>query len=407
MRHLVLFPLIIVIASCGAPAQEFETARIEKHIRTLAHDDLEGRGTGTAGEWAAAQYIADEFKKLDLKPGGTDDSYLQPFPFRRGVHGEGGLDTALNVAGLLDNGAQYTVIIGAHYDHLGTDGQNSSLDTNPANKIHNGADDNASGVAGVLELARYYASNDRKENYNFLFVCFSGEELGLLGSKYYTENPRVELDKVNFMINMDMIGRLNPDTKSLIVNGTGTSPVWEPLLRKLDNDAVNISTDSSGTGPSDHTSFYLKDIPVLHFFTGAHEDYHKPSDDWDKINFAGQVEVLKIIAAVIDELDKQPKIGFLKTRTKDQGTRMAFKVTLGIMPSYASAEEGLKVDGVTEGRPGDKAGIRAGDVIIQMGTFAIKDIQQYMEALSKFEKGETIPVKVRRDGEVVELSVTF
>ena len=177
-----------------------------------------------------------------------------------------------------------------------------------------------------------------------------------------------------------------------MVNGTGTSPVWEPLLSKLENDAVKVKTDSSGTGPSDHTSFYLQNIPVLHFFTGAHSDYHKPSDDWDKINYAGQVDVLKLIADVIEELDDDPKLAFLKTKSKNQVSRSAFKVTLGVMPSYSSSEAGLKVDGVTDGRPAHKAGIKTGDVIIQMGNFPIKDIQVYMQALGIFEKGQSIPV---------------
>jgi C-terminal processing protease CtpA/Prc len=204
-----------------------------------------------------------------------------------------------------------------------------------------------------------------------------------------------------------MVGRLDPDKKTLEVMGTGTSPVWEPLLQKLSNDKVKIKTDSSGTGPSDHTSFYLKNIPVLHFFTGSHSDYHKPSDDFDKINYEGEVEVLKIIAKVIEELDGQPKLAFLTTKSKSMSTRSSFKVTMGIMPSYTADEEGLKVDGVSEGKPAQKAGVLAGDIIIQMGDVAVKDIQNYMEALGKFEKGQTVPVKLKRKGEVLTLNVTF
>jgi hypothetical protein len=206
---------------------------------------------------------------------------------------------------------------------------------------------------------------------------------------------------------MDMIGRLDPQTKTVIVHGTGTSPVWEPLLKQLEIPDLRIKTDSSGTGPSDHTSFYLKDLPVLHFFTGAHSDYHKPSDDWEKINLEGEAKVLQLIARIIDKLDAAPKLAFLKSKSKTQTSRSAFKVTLGIMPSYTADADGLKVDGVTDGRPGQKAGIETGDVIIQMGNFPIKDIQQYMDALGKFEKGQTIPVKVKRNNETLDLSVTF
>lgn len=407
MKYAVFFLLNLLLA-CHAQGQEFDKKRISDHIKTLSDDTYEGRGTGSSGEKKAAAYIESVFKKLTLQPRGDNESYFQRFPFKAGAHGEGEAGTAANVVGYLDNQAATTIIIGAHYDHLGIDGQSSSLDANPKNKIHNGADDNASGVAGVIELARYFSTNDKQEKNNFIFLCFSGEELGLLGSKYFTDHPPVELSSVNYMINMDMIGRLDPQTKTVLVHGTGTSPVWETLLRKFETPDLKIKTDSSGTGPSDHTSFYLKDLPVLHFFTGAHSDYHKPSDDWEKINVKGEASVLTLIARLINELDSTPKLAFLKTKSKMQTSRSAFKVTLGIMPSYTATEgEGLKVDGVTDGRPGQKAGIETGDVIIQMGEFPIRDIQNYMDALGKFEKGQTVPVKVKRKNETLDLSVTF
>ena len=406
MKPAIFFFTLVLAAGCSTRAQDFQPETVQQHIKTLADDSFQGRGTGTAGEKAAFEYIATQFRKLGLEPHGDNSTFSQSFPFKHGAHGEGEGGTSANVVGFLDNGADRTIIIGAHYDHLGIDGQASSLDANPANKIHNGADDNASGVAGVIELARYFSSNNVQEKNNFAFVCFSGEELGLLGSKYFADTS-VDTTMVNYMINMDMIGRLDPQSKTVIVYGTGTSPEFAPLLKGLETESLKIKTDSSGTGPSDHTSFYLKGIPVLHFFTGAHSDYHKPSDDWEKINLEGEVQVLKLIARVIENLDTRPKLSFLKTRTKSQAGRTAFKVTLGIMPSYASQEEGLKVDGVTEGRPGHKAGIQTGDVIVQLGDFPVQDIQQYMEALGKFEKGQSIPVKVKREGEMVELTVTF
>lgn len=405
-KVLILFTLLSSIG-CSSPAQQFSDASIQKHIKVLSSDSLQGRGTGTEGERMAAAYIQREFKKLNLVPIGKTKSYLQSFTYKGGAHGEGEAGTANNVVAYLDNKAPTTIIIGAHYDHLGIGEQGSSLDANPHGKIHNGADDNASGVAGVLELARYFASNNKKEKNNFLFMCFSGEELGLYGSKYFTENPTVNLAQVNYMINMDMIGRLDPQNKTVIVHGTGTSPVWEPLLKKLESENLKIKTDSSGIGPSDHTSFYLKNIPVLHFFTGSHSDYHKPTDDWDKINYKGEADVLHLIARVIDQLDSSPKLEFLTTKSKPMASRSSFKVTLGIMPSYTSDAEGVSIDGVTEDRPGQKAGMLSGDVIIQIGDLAIKDIQDYMGALGKFEKGQTVPVKVKRGKEVITLSVTF
>lgn len=407
MKNIWMLFSFTVLLGCTARGQQFNEATIQKHIKILASDSLQGRGTGTLGEQMAAAYIQEEFKKLKLVPVGELKSYLQSFAYKGGAHGEGESGTANNIIAYLDNKAPTTIIIGAHYDHLGVGEQGSSLDANPQGKIHNGADDNASGVAGVIELARYFAANNKKERNNFLFMCFSGEELGLYGSKYFTENPTVNLSTVNYMINMDMIGRLDPLSKTLLVHGTGTSPVWEPLLKKLEHDNLSIKTDSSGVGPSDHTSFYLKNIPVLHFFTGSHSDYHKPTDDWDKINYKGQADVLTLIAQVIDQLDATPKLEFLTTKTKPMTTRSSFKVTLGIMPSYTSDVAGVRVDGVTDGRPGQKAGIQTGDIIIQMGDLVIKDIQDYMGALGKFEKEQTVPLKVKRGNQEVTLSVTF
>lgn len=398
--------VLYVLFACQSVAQKIEEDQIKKHIQYLADDKLKGRQTGSEGERMAMEYIQKEFKKLKLAPYGDDKSFQQPFPFKGGVHGTGTEGTAHNVVAFLDNQADHTIVIGAHFDHLGMGENGSSLDANPQGKIHNGADDNASGVAGVLELARYFKTNKVKESSNFLFICFSGEELGLYGSKYFTEKPTLDLSKVNYMINMDMIGRLNPTTKSISVSGSGTSPVWEPMLKNM-NTTLAVKTDSAGVGPSDHTSFYLKNIPVLHFFTGSHSDYHKPSDDWDKINYAGEKEVLELVVAVIEKLNDQPKLAFLPTKNKSMGSSRSFKVTMGVMPSYTADVTGLLVDGVTDGRPAQKAGIEAGDVIIQMGDYPIKDVQTYMETLGKFEKGQQVPVKIKRKQEEKTLLVTF
>jgi Zn-dependent M28 family amino/carboxypeptidase len=395
-----------LLCQCGN-SQNIIESNIRNHIKILASDSLEGRGAGSKGEQMAAAYIQKQFSDLHLVPKGVDNSYSQPFTFTSGVHGTGEQKSSSNLVAYLDNEAATTIIIGAHYDHLGLGGGGNSLEANSDGMIHNGADDNASGVAGVLELARYFQSNKVKEKNNFLFILFSAEELGLFGSKYFADNPTIDMNHVTYMINLDMVGRLDSVSKALSVSGTGTSPAWEPALAKLSTPEVKIKTDSSGTGPSDHTSFYLKNIPVLHFFTGSHRDYHKPSDDWEKINYAGEVDVLKIIVALILDLESQPKLAFLTTKSKSMSTASSFKVTLGIMPSYTSSEKGLQVDGVSEGRPAFHAGIKTGDLIIKMGDMEINDIQNYMEALGKFEKGQTIPVKVKRGDEIVELMVTF
>ncbi len=408
MKSRILLSFLILFAiSSFVFAQKIEEKNIKAHIKTLSNDAMQGRQTGSAGERMALSYIEKEFKALKLQPKGELNSFEQAFPFKSGVHGTGTEGTAHNVVAYLDNNADKTIIIGAHYDHLGLGENGSSLDANPQGKIHNGADDNASGVAGVLELARYFSKNKITEKNNFLFICFSGEELGLYGSKYFTEHPTVDLTKVNYMINMDMIGRLNPTTKSISVSGSGTSPVWETTLKNITGTQLSIKTDSAGVGPSDHTSFYLKNLPVLHFFTGSHSDYHKPSDDWDKINYAGEKEVLELIIAVIEKLDNEPQLAFLQTKNKSMGSARSFKVTMGVMPSYTSDSEGLLVDGATEGKPAHKAGIQTGDIITKIGDIEIKDIQTYMEALGKFEKGQTVPVKIKRKGEELTLNVTF
>ncbi len=402
--QVLSFCLILLAFKTIAQINE---AKLKEHIKILSSDSLNGRGTGSEGERMAAVYIENRFKQIMLKLMGNANGYRQSFPFKGGVHGMGTEGNANNIIGYLDNQAVNTIIIGAHYDHLGLGENGSSLDANPQGKIHNGADDNASGVAGLIELARYFTNNKTKEKYNFLFIAFSGEELGLFGSKYFTEHPTIELSGVNYMINLDMIGRLDPVTKALAVSGTGTSIVWENEIKKLSTNELKIKTDSAGVGPSDHTSFYLKNIPVLHFFTGSHSDYHKPSDDWQKINFSGEKTVLDFIVKLVEDLDASSKLTFLPTKNKSMGSARSFKVTMGVMPSYTSTEEGLKVDGVTDGKPAQKAGILSGDLIVQIGELPIKDIQAYMNALGKFEKGQTVPVKVKRNNEVVTVNVTF
>ena len=312
--------------------------------------------------------------------------------------------TGNNVVGFIDNKAATTIVIGAHYDHLGYGRDHNSLYVGKDQMIHNGADDNASGVSGLLELARYLKKSPLR-SHNYLFVAFSGEELGLYGSKYFVKNAPVDVTTIDFMINMDMIGRLNPETKGLTVGGVGTSPFWKNAL-KQDNEYFKVKYDSSGIGPSDHTSFYLMDIPVLFFFTGTHSDYHKPTDDAEKINIEGAYRVVKYIQNIMIQANYEPKIAFTKTRDVEQ-TRTTFKVSLGVMPDYTFSGQGVLVDGVSEGKAASKAGIQKGDVLIQLGDFKFTDVQTYMGALNKFDKGDTTTVKFMRGGQEMEATVTF
>ena len=406
----LFFLLILQLFVYISYAQDITTESLKKHIGFLAGDKLKGRGTSSREETIAAKYIAKEFKKLKLQPEGTK-GYFQPFTFKynSNPHDSSTVNAVqrkgTNVIGYLDNNAPTTIIIGAHYDHLGLGKDHNSLDANPENKIHNGADDNASGVAGVLELANYYASNNVKEKNNYLFICFSGEELGLIGSKKFTESPTISLKDVNCMINMDMIGRLNDTLPKIMIYGVGTAPDFVPIIDGF-RSQIKVKMDSSGIGPSDQTSFYLKDIPVLHFFTGQHSDYHKPSDDAEKINYEGEKTVLEYIVNVISEIEKRPKLKFIPTRNPDTGKK-SFKVTMGVMPDYAFEGNGMRIDGVTEGKPAFKAGLKKGDVIIRLGKNNVANVQDYMKALNQCSRGQQVIVKVLRDGAEQEMSVTF
>ena len=310
-----------------------------------------------------------------------------------------------NVIGYVDNGAANTIILGAHYDHLGYGEDHNSLYTGSAPMIHNGADDNASGTAAHIELSKQL-KNSKLKNNNYLFIAFSGEELGLYGSKYYTEHPTVDFTKTNYMINMDMVGRLNDSTHGFTIGGYGTSPVWGNQLAATDK-YFKINFDSSGTGPSDHTSFYRKDIPVLFFFTGAHSDYHKPSDDADKINYTGELMLIKYIYGVVEKTNDKGKLAFTKTREAQQMGKRSFSVSMGIMPDYTFSGTGVRADGISEGKPAEKAGLKTGDIIIQIGEYKIPDVQGYMQTLGKFKKGNATKVTVKRGAEEIVFNIVF
>lgn len=412
MKNSFLFIVMLFgVFVQGLSQKTLSEKALIKHISFLADDKLKGRGTGSPEEKKAAEYIAGHFRRIGLTPKGTEQgSYLHNFTFRKSLnpHGtesvEAPLISSQNVVALLDNRAEYTVVLGAHYDHLGLGKDRNSLDPNPDGKIHNGADDNASGVAAIMELARFFAKNERQEKYNFLFICFSGEELGLIGSKKYCESPTIDLIRVNYMINLDMVGRLNEE-KKLSIFGVGTAPEFVPIIKRL-NTELTIRTDSSGMGPSDHTSFYLKNIPVLHLFTGQHGDYHKPSDDAEKINYPGLLSIADYLVQFIGETEKNNKLVFTPTRNPSQD-RPRFSVTMGIMPDYTFDGKGVKIDGVTDGKPAQNAGIKQNDVILQLGPQIINNMQDYMKALGMFKKGDSTEITVKRGAETVKLPITF
>ncbi len=316
--------------------------------------------------------------------------------------------TGHNVVGYINNNAPTTIVIGAHYDHLGYGEDKNSLYTGQA-AIHNGADDNASGVAALIELARYYKKTETTKAYNYLFIAFSGEELGLYGSKYFVEHPTIPLSTVNYMINMDMIGRLPDSSKAFTIGGFGTSPTWAHVIKPTDKwNALNIKLDTSGTGPSDHSTFYRKDIPVLFFFTGTHTDYHKPSDDIEKINIAGEVSIINYIQNVISHTSTLPKLAFTKTKENNSGgSNTRFTVSLGVMPDYTYGGTGVMVDGVSEGKLAQRTGLAAGDVLVKLGDYTITNVENYMQVLSKFKKGDTTILVTNRNGKQLSYNITF
>lgn len=314
--------------------------------------------------------------------------------------------TGSNVIGYIDNGAATTVVLGAHFDHLGYGEDGNSRYEKKEAAIHNGADDNASGTATLLALGYELKKSSARSN-NYLLIAFSGEELGLYGSKHFVENPTIDLRSINYMINMDMVGRLNDSTKTVTIGGYGTSPYWSSVINSTSKGSFSVKIDSSGSGPSDHTSFYRKDIPVLFYFTGLHTDYHKPSDDADKINYKGMVTILRHIEQVIGQTDKGGRLAFLKTRETQTTTTARFSVSMGIMPDYTYSGVGVRADGISEGKPAQKAGLKAGDIVLQIGDYKIGSMESYMQTLGKFKKGDQVKVIYQRGGEQLVADIQF
>ena len=353
---------------------------------------------------------------------------------------------AYNVIGVLEGSDRLlkseAIVVGAHYDHLGRGGEGSLAPR--SGEIHHGADDNASGTAGVLELARLFTSQRPRPKRTIVFMCFSGEEEGLLGSSYYVNHPIIPLANTVAMINMDMIGRMK--ARKLIIGGVGTSKEWRDLIDSANKNLfgeqvsldslptkssksehlanINVSQNASilmnsdprrfdltlqedGYGPSDHSSFYSKQIPVLFFWTGTHNDYHKPSDTFDKINYEGEVQVLSLVARIVRDLDNAEKRLTYSVAKSDsqQGRSTGFRVYLGTIPNYSDSNDGLLLDGVRDDSPAAKAGLKAGDKIVKIGTREIKNVYDYTYALGEMKAGEEYVVEIMRAGEKLVLKI--
>ena len=297
------------------------------------------------------------------------------------------------------------VILGAHMDHLGYGGEGSGSLKPDTNAIHPGADDNASGTAGLMEAAQYFASRKSDLKRTMLFLSFSGEELGLLGSDYYVKNPLRPLANSVAMLNMDMIGRLKDSV--LVVEGMGTSPQWEAIAKKENADSTfKLKLKPDGFGPSDHASFYGKDIPVIFFFTNLHDDYHRPSDTWDKINYPGEEKVIEYVTRIamnIDTMSAKPAFTKMAMPT-GSNERGEVHVSLGVIPDFAEDVVGLKITGARAGSAAEAAGLKANDIIIKFGGSDVKNIYYFTYLLGKYKPGDVVEIVVKRGTDEVKLT---
>lgn len=408
--RIIFIGFLCIQVSCTSENVPDETDEklISRHIEFLASNEMKGRLAGSMQEAIAANYIADRFLLYGLLPTGDEDTYLQQFvltgPLAEAMDSENVLSR--NVTGTIP-GSEYpdrVVIIGAHYDGQGFGGA-ISMDHDGEPVIHPSADDNASGTAGLLSLARFFSMS--RPAATVQLVAFSGEEMGLLGSSHFVEQLDDSIDKVIAMINLDMIGRLTDD--DLTIFGAGSSNVWNKIFEEIESDSLNITRVENGTGSSDHTPFYRAGIPVLHYFTGTHEEYHRPEDRADKINLKGMTLVLDHVKSVVQEISEYEldQIEFTGNQTPQTGIMSGDRVTTGVLPDYSFSGHGFRIGGVRDGQPAERAGLKAGDVIIKMNEIEISDIYSYMEALTEFESGQEIEIVVNRNGTELTLFLIF
>jgi hypothetical protein len=399
MKRFLLIILLFVVATV-VKAQQIKMPKLGKELTSreiveyLASDALQGRLGGTKGDTLASDFIYAQMKKLGLNP------VKQEFTVKRGNV------VTFNVYGKVEGSTGKYIVIGAHYDHLGLGGKEIGSRRPDTVAVHNGADDNASGIAGVLHLAKHYAKEKNLEH-GFIFVAFGAEERGIVGSKHFAEN--MDPKSVVAMVNFDMIGNLR--NNAITLGGTGTAKEMDDIIywaEKENWNALKITRSAQGHGPSDHTSFYAKNIPVFYITTGATEDYHTPDDDSYKIKFGGIDSVANFVKCLVNQIQKYPQgLTFTDTGSPEASPmRGGFKVSLGLMPDVTGqVENGLRADMVVKGKPAHKAGMKNGDVIVQVNDIKIKDIEVYMKALGTLNKGDLVKVKVLRGAEEIVLKV--
>jgi hypothetical protein len=398
----------------GAPA--YDTAgtahRIADDVRHLASDALGGRGTGTAGADSAARYAARRLEHLGLRPPG-DSGILRPFTVRSAELAHLGQPFQLsgrNVVAVVPGRDPalrgQAIVLGAHYDHLGRSPR-SSMDPQSGDAIRNGADDNASGTAAVLELARRFVRRPARRT--VVVALFDAEELGLLGSQEFVQRPPVPLDSVLAMLNFDMVGRLRNDR--LLVYGVASADELPAIVDSANTgDArLDIAAIGDGMGPSDHSSFYLKGIPVLHFFTDVHADYHRATDDADKLNADGTAKVVALAERVAREIaDRPARLTYRRAATPaPRVVRSGSRAWLGSVPDMGSVVQGLRLAGVTPGSPADSAGMKEGDVIVEFDGKAVTDLYTYSDALYARAPGDRVTIVALREGKRMSFEATL
>ena len=399
----------LLLLNCQTSADKKGTEPfLQEHIEWLSSDERAGRLAGSQQEAAAANYISDFYLQAGLLPFVDSESYIQQFVLNGPMVQALGMENHIsrNVVGAVE-GTEYPgrfIIVGAHYDGQGKGGI-ISMETNTDPVLHNSADDNASGTAGLMWLAGQFAENPAKST--VIFAAFSGEEMGLLGSEYFADQMVMPRDSVLAMINLDMIGRL--DDGQLSIFGTGTANIWDDLIEGIPADSLRITKIPDGMGSSDHASFSRTGIPVLHYFTGTHEDYHRPTDTADKINYRGMEWVLNHTKQTIRSLDNYhpSEILFNEAGSRDRSPTVLEGVTLGVVPDYNFSGAGFRIAEVRSGSLAEESGIQDGDVIFRMNEDTIADIYSYMETLSGFSDGDDVIIYILRNGSEIDLAVQF
>lgn len=412
---MVITSLLIAaqLASQGPDTLTPGAHRALEALRYLAADAREGRGVGTRGLEESGTWLAAQFRQIGLQPGGSS-GYFQPFTIApdapAAIHSDIGGKTIRNVIGVLPGrGAARrgeTIVIGAHYDHLGLGGFGALDDPDSTGKVHNGADDNASGTTALLEVARRLAG--RRLDRTIVFIAFSGEEEGDLGSEYYVKHPTRPGDSVYAMLNMDMVGRLR--NARLSATGAATAQEFPALLDSLNRvggkPRFDLQASGDGWGPSDHASFYGAKHPVLFFFTGLHGDYHRTTDDVDKIDVSGLDRVAQFVADVATALANRPGALTYVSAPQPQLTSRGsgYGAYLGTIPDMSESPGGVRITGTRAGSPAEQAGLAAGDVITAIGSKTIGNLYDMTDALRSHQPGDTVQIVVKRDTTMLHLT---